>query len=247
MYSIKSEITIYFLWFISLFPYFECDIWRGKRKQHWRNKTEHSHWMSQYDGIPLYFTSHCEAMMTSSNGNISRVIGHAGNSPVTGEFPTQRPVTRSFDIFFDPRLNKRLIKQLWGRWFETRSCSLWRHCNGGVAYWSPAWCRSSDNRTTNQTGWRLYLRPGQNGQHYANDSFKAILFNENIWIKKTISFKCVLGVQCRIWSWCPMPCEKYGPREYVNKNRGRRPTFLSLLRPESLFSLRVGNHDQILL
>ena len=24
----------------------------------------------------------------------------AGNSPVTGEFPSQRPVTRSFDIFF---------------------------------------------------------------------------------------------------------------------------------------------------
>ena len=28
-----------------------------------------------------------------------------GNSPVTGEFPTQRPVTRSFDVFFDPHLN----------------------------------------------------------------------------------------------------------------------------------------------
>ena len=28
----------------------------------------------------------------------------AGNSPVTGEFPTQRPVTRSFDIFFHLRL-----------------------------------------------------------------------------------------------------------------------------------------------
>ena len=25
----------------------------------------------------------------------------AGNSPVTGEFPSQRPVTRSFDVFFD--------------------------------------------------------------------------------------------------------------------------------------------------
>ena len=25
----------------------------------------------------------------------------AGNSPVPGEFPTQRPVTRSFDVFFD--------------------------------------------------------------------------------------------------------------------------------------------------
>ena len=32
----------------------------------------------------------------------------AGNSPVTGEFPAQRPVTRSFDVFFDLCLNKRL-------------------------------------------------------------------------------------------------------------------------------------------
>ena len=32
----------------------------------------------------------------------------AGNSLVPGEFPTQRPVTRSFDVFFDLRLNKRL-------------------------------------------------------------------------------------------------------------------------------------------
>ena len=30
---------------------------------------------------------------------------------VRGEFPTQRPVTRSFDVFFDLRLNKRLSKQ----------------------------------------------------------------------------------------------------------------------------------------
>ena len=37
----------------------------------------------------------------------------AGNSPVPGEFPTQRPVTRSFDVFFDLRLNKRLSKQSW--------------------------------------------------------------------------------------------------------------------------------------
>ena len=29
----------------------------------------------------------------------------AGNSPVPGEFPAQRPVTRSFDVFFDLRLN----------------------------------------------------------------------------------------------------------------------------------------------
>ena len=43
----------------------------------------------------------------------------AGNSPVPGEFPTQRPVTRSFGVFFDLRLNKRLSKRSWGWWFET--------------------------------------------------------------------------------------------------------------------------------
>ena len=53
----------------------------------------------------------------------------AGNSQVTGEFPTQRPVTRSFGIFFDLRLNKRLSKQSWGWWFATTLRSLWRHSN----------------------------------------------------------------------------------------------------------------------
>ena len=54
---------------------------------------------------------------------------NAGNSPVTGEFPTQRPVTWSFHVFFDLWLNKRLSKQSWGQWFEMPSCSLWPHCN----------------------------------------------------------------------------------------------------------------------
>ena len=49
-----------------------------------------------------------------------------GNSPVTGEFLSQRPVTRSFDVFFVLRLNKRLSKPSRRRWF---SCLLWRHCN----------------------------------------------------------------------------------------------------------------------
>ena len=53
----------------------------------------------------------------------------AGNSPVTGEFPAQRPVTRSFDAFFDLRLNKRFSKQSWGWWFETPLRPLWRHSN----------------------------------------------------------------------------------------------------------------------
>ena len=51
-------------------------------------------------------------MMTSWNGTISAL-----------------PVTRSFDIFFDLHLKKRLSKQSWGWWFETPSRSLWRQCN----------------------------------------------------------------------------------------------------------------------
>ena len=53
----------------------------------------------------------------------------AGYTLVTGEFPSQRPVTGSFDIFFDLRLNKQLSKQSWGWWFETPSSPLWRQCN----------------------------------------------------------------------------------------------------------------------
>ena len=80
-------------------------------------------------------------MMTSSNGNIFRVTGPlCGELTGPGEFPTQRPVTRSFDVFFDLRPNKRWSKQPWGWWFETLSWSLWRHCNvlsrGALHSWS---------------------------------------------------------------------------------------------------------------
>ena len=62
----------------------------------------------------------------------------AGNSPVTGEFPTQKPVTRSFDFFY-LRLNKLLSKQSWNCWFETPSRSLWRHCNAKHHYEYHPW------------------------------------------------------------------------------------------------------------
>ena len=59
----------------------------------------------------------------------------AGISPVSGEFPAQRPVTRSFDVFFDLCLNKRLSKQSWAWWFETLSCPLWIHPNVQYIAW----------------------------------------------------------------------------------------------------------------
>ena len=53
-----------------------------------------------------------------------------GNPPVIGGFPSQRPVTRSFDVFFVVRLNKWLSKQSRCWWFETSWRSVWRQSNG---------------------------------------------------------------------------------------------------------------------
>ena len=52
----------------------------------------------------------------------------AGNSPGTGEFPLQRPVTPSFDVSFDMHLNKWFSKSK-RQWFEMPSHSLWHYCN----------------------------------------------------------------------------------------------------------------------
>ena len=84
---------------------------------------------SCYENAPYIITEFENQyfMMTSSNGNIFRVTGPlCGEFTGPGEFPTQRPVTRSFDVFFDLRLNKKLSKQSWGWWFETLSDPLLR-------------------------------------------------------------------------------------------------------------------------
>ena len=65
----------------------------------------------------------------------------AGNSLITGDFPAQRPVIRSFDAFFDLCLNKRLSKQTWGWWFEMQSRSLWHHCNGMICSFDNDWIK----------------------------------------------------------------------------------------------------------
>ena len=103
-------------------------------------------------------------MMTSSNGNIFRILAIcAGNSPVPGEFPAQRPVTRSFDVFFDLRPNKRLSKQPWGWWFGTLSCSIWRHCNESgdqpnVSPWKKLINATKRHEMSNDLGWKSKCR-----------------------------------------------------------------------------------------
>ena len=82
---------------------------------------------SFYDGINSY-SPYFQCIMNSETWwrhqmeTFSALLALcAGNSPVPGEFPAQRPVTRSFDVFFDLCLHKRLSKQTWGWWFETSS------------------------------------------------------------------------------------------------------------------------------
>ena len=100
--------------------------------KHWNNKAQklgvirkkYSRWLL------LIVILIVNVMMTSSNGTIFRVTGHlCGEFTGSGEFPAQRPVTRSFDVFFDLHPNKRSSKQWRGWWFETPSCPLWRHRN----------------------------------------------------------------------------------------------------------------------
>ena len=75
-------------------------------------------------------TTYAISMMTSSNRTFSALLAFcAVNSPITGDFPSQRPVTRSFDVFFDLRLNKCLSKQSRRRWFGRPSRSWWRRVN----------------------------------------------------------------------------------------------------------------------
>ena len=74
----------------------------------------------------------------------------AGISQVTGEFPSQRPVTRSFDDFFGLGLNKRLRKQQRRWWFETPLRSLWRH-RIVVSHWILT--RATDRDVYHISGW----------------------------------------------------------------------------------------------
>ena len=100
--------------------------------------------------IPLFKSLDCPLALAAAgmNQRFTRyppVINHNlgwCNSLVTYEFLAQRPVTRSFDVFFDLRLNERLSKQSWGWWFETPLRPLWRHCHvSNESLRSPATCK----------------------------------------------------------------------------------------------------------
>ena len=96
----------------------------GRSLEHLCHHTSSRHWKhstSETDhGIPGI-----KVVMTSSNGNIFRVT-----SPLCGEFTRTKASDAELWWVFYLRLNKRLSKQSWGKWFEMSSRPLWHHCNG---------------------------------------------------------------------------------------------------------------------
>ena len=127
----------------------------------WRKMT------TRYQGctVPCLILSWWRHQMATFSALLARC---ARNSPVTGEFSAQRPMTWSFDVFFDLSLNNRLSKQSWGWWFEMPLHSLWRHCNA---------CNPLLYQMINT------LRPEWNRQHFAGDNLKC-----NCWIEITIIY-----------------------------------------------------------
>ena len=88
-------------------------------------KTEQRSLVFPYAWLNRMWTMFVEAPVV----NLSWWRHHVDFFRVTGLREWNPPVTRSFDVFFDLRLNKRLSKWLRPRWFETQSRSLWRPCN----------------------------------------------------------------------------------------------------------------------
>ena len=91
-------------------------------------------WCCAAKYMPTQFAARCEGPVGASWGDTQTHDDVIKWKHFPRYWPFVRgihrsPVTRSFDIFFDLRLNKRLSKQSWCWWYETLSCPLWHHCN----------------------------------------------------------------------------------------------------------------------
>ena len=92
---------------------------------------------------------------------------YVGKSSVIDEFPVQRPVTRSFNVFFDLCLNKRLSKQSWDWWFDRLPCPLWRHSNAQAIEQQRCQWNSSGyyGKIRRQIYWLFCVKPWKNNQN----------------------------------------------------------------------------------
>ena len=137
--------------------------------------------------------------MAPSKGNIFRVTGPlCWEFTGPGEFPTQRPVTRSFDVFFDLCLNKWLSKQPWCWWFETPSWSLWRQCNDCCCLQYPPYLVD----TRGCCRWSPLLPPnGLLVSHWWPRLYENSAFSWNVNYNNQRSGKSPIGTYIRVDVW----------------------------------------------
>ena len=143
-----------------------------------------------------------------------------GNPPVTCGFPSHKPVTRSFDDFFDLRLNKQLSKQSRRRRFETPSRSLWRRRNQS-SYAVYDICRHNDD--TGRVPYIFILSYDATSYHYIDGlgqgrrkssalgmtlrlscTYPSVCECVPIWVKTghpTDSNTVSLGAKVTFWYW----------------------------------------------
>ena len=95
------------------------------------------HFQTHFKEQNLLYTNFTFTEICSYGWNCQQVSIGSHNGSGHRWIPLKRPVTRSFDVFFDLRLNKRLSKQSWGWWFETPSRLLCLHCEEFFFLWIP--------------------------------------------------------------------------------------------------------------
>ena len=136
------RIPVWQMWYYRQWPQApasECSLPSGWKSPHPQSMTLITLWRHQMETFSVLLAL-CE-----------------GNPPVASGFPSQRPMTRSFDVFFDQCLNKWLSKQSRRRWFETPSPSLYCHCND----------RCPSPQTTNtavQNNWKFTSKLGTSAE-----------------------------------------------------------------------------------
>ena len=137
------------------------------------------------------------------HGDVIRWTHFPGYWPFVREFtghrciPAQRPVTRSFDVFFDLRMNKQLSNT---SVFETPWRSLWRHCNGST-YLSVICVMSQENKWLFR-GW-LHVPPPRDLTATAAHLKTWELFHYTTTNSSNV-FSCVTSshIVCSLWRMC---------------------------------------------
>ena len=116
----------------------------NKTGQYWMQCPNTSLWPCLYAG---FLSNEWTMMLDEGNNGKSRGFQTIHDDVIKWKhFPSYWPFVRGIHrssvnsprkgqwrgtlmFLFDLHPNTRLSKQSWGWWFETLSCSLWRHCN----------------------------------------------------------------------------------------------------------------------